>query len=193
MLQASGWREAFIVTCFGPTLGMVVGLWVLRRVPNVILPAPPKSADGGLIRAAVSNKPALLIVLPEEANPAWQRHIEFPDWESMGFHNAGLSGNRILFTTSDGFRLGNAADVNESAKQYHYIAWGNHAGTMATGQYTGNVEDDREIVGPGFQPHYVLIKANSNVWAAHRPASLGAGDISMRINPSAHFVQTITV
>jgi MFS family permease len=74
MLAASGWRAAFVVTCSGPALGMLLGAWVLRGVPNVI-PAPSLERPGeNLLQAVVTNKPAMLMILA----------YTFHSWEVLG-------------------------------------------------------------------------------------------------------------
>ena len=63
MLAVSGWRLAFVVTCSGPALGMLLGAWVLRRVPNMVAPPSPGQSSDGLIKAVVTNKPGILMIL----------------------------------------------------------------------------------------------------------------------------------
>jgi MFS family permease len=103
LLPLGGWRAAFVVTCLGPTLGMMLGAFMLRKVPNV---TPRMEGEGakasasaggevgredatrqgislpvrqrGLARLFGSlrgNKPALLIVAA----------YTFHSWELLGF------------------------------------------------------------------------------------------------------------
>lgn len=77
LIAVDGWRTAFIVTCSGPTLAMVVGAWMLRRTQNVIpQPAGEQSEhpEGNLLRAVVTNKPAMLMILA----------YTFHSWELLG-------------------------------------------------------------------------------------------------------------
>jgi len=74
MLAVSGWRTAFIVTCSGPALGMVLGAWVLRHVPNVIPPPSPHRGEASMLQAVVTNKPGMLMILA----------YTFHSWEVLG-------------------------------------------------------------------------------------------------------------
>ncbi|MCH8882621.1 MAG: MFS transporter [SAR324 cluster bacterium] len=75
VLSVSGWQAAFFATCLGPTLGMVVGVWILRGTPNVTPPpVSPERTEGNLLQAVVGNKPALLIILA----------YTFHSWEVLG-------------------------------------------------------------------------------------------------------------
>jgi MFS family permease len=74
MLAVSGWRAAFVLTCSGPALGMGVGMWVLRRVPNRVPPPTPGLREENLLQAVVTNKPSMLMILA----------YTFHSWEVLG-------------------------------------------------------------------------------------------------------------
>ncbi len=74
LLSSSGWRAAFIVNCLCPSLGMLLGAWVLRRTPNTLPPPSPDRAESNLWHAVVVNKPALLIIAA----------YTFHSWELLG-------------------------------------------------------------------------------------------------------------
>ena len=71
MISLSGWRAAFLVTCSGPALGMVLGAWVLRHIPNVIPPPSPDQPEGNLLSAVVTNRPAMLMIFAYTAH-SWE-------------------------------------------------------------------------------------------------------------------------
>jgi len=71
MISLGGWRAAFLVTCSGPALGMVLGAWVLRRVPNTIPPPGTGQPEGNLLSAVVTNKPAMLMIFAYTAH-SWE-------------------------------------------------------------------------------------------------------------------------
>lgn len=115
---------------------------------------------------------------------------------------ADMAGNNSkLFTTSalittgiktldatPGFTVGNHASVNTSGQTYYWEAWKAEAGVVATGTYTGDGVDDRQITGVGFRPAFVILLAadaehpwmRSNThdagWAA--PIGLGGGAVN---------------
>lgn len=94
--------------------------------------------DGGSWRAA--GMPA------NSANPIGQ---------NGGFHTDGV---RSL--DSDGFTVGTSGRVNFLGAAYYYLALG---GTdCATGSYSGNSTDDRNITGVGFDPIWVVIGHSHN-------------------------------
>ena len=52
------------------------------------------------------------------------------------------------------------------------------------GTYQGDAMDDRDITGLGFQPEYLIIKSEENHRGAHRPASVGEGDVTLQFHGS---------
>lgn len=74
LLSASGWRAAFIANCLLPSLGMLLGAWMLRGTPNTLPPPSPDRAERNLWHAVVVNKPALLIIAA----------YTFHSWELLG-------------------------------------------------------------------------------------------------------------
>jgi hypothetical protein len=87
--------------------------------------------------------------------------------------NAGAA-NKIQALQADGFQVGSDVEANENGAAFHYVAWKAAAGKMQVGSYSGNGSDDRNITGVGFQPEYVVIKADTATTGSHKPASTGA-------------------
>lgn len=74
MIPLAGWRGAFVVSALGPVVGLGLGFWTLRNVPNVVHPVPDgQRARSGLIEV-VRNKPAMLSI--------WG--YTFHAWELLG-------------------------------------------------------------------------------------------------------------
>lgn len=74
MIPLAGWRGAFIVTALGPVLGMLLGWWTLRAVPNLI---HGQSAGIGIrngLAEVIANRPAMLSI--------WG--YTFHAWELLG-------------------------------------------------------------------------------------------------------------
>ena len=80
---------------------------------------------------------------------------------------------RITSLDADGFSVGSSNDVNASGQTYHYLLFNHVEGTVYKGSYTGS---NQTISDPGFQPDYVLIRADGNRNGHQRPAALaGSG------------------
>jgi MFS family permease len=62
LIRISGWQLAFWVTCAGPAVGAVIGLWALRDTPNVVNPLPADHGQGGSLLAVWRNRPAMLSI-----------------------------------------------------------------------------------------------------------------------------------
>jgi len=74
MIPLGGWRAGFVVTACFPLLGLAVGGWSLRRVPNVVHRLPDDVILRGALAEVVRNKPAMLSI--------WG--YTFHAWELLG-------------------------------------------------------------------------------------------------------------
>ncbi len=74
MVPLAGWRGSFVVTAIGPLLGMALGFWTLREVPNVIHPLPDGHGQRSALAEVVGNRPAMLTI--------WG--YTFHAWELLG-------------------------------------------------------------------------------------------------------------
>lgn len=104
----------------------------------------------------------------------------------------GGGADRIQSITSDGFTVGTDISVNNGALNYQWWALG---GTeVATGTYTGNGSDDRNITGVGFNPGFVMIVPSSaqSRYATYRGSNL-SGDLSFSgsIAATANYIQSL--
>lgn len=97
MVPLAGWRGAFVVTALGPVLGMALGFWTLRRVPNIIHPLPDGHGNRAAIGQVIHNKPAMLSI--------WG--YTFHAWELLGLW-AWLPAFLAVAALADG---GSAADA----------------------------------------------------------------------------------
>jgi hypothetical protein len=69
--------------------------------------------------------------------------------------------NRIQALNSNGFEVGTSGFVNGATDTVHYWAMKNAGGSSIDGTYAGDASDDRQITTLGFQPEFLLMKANS--------------------------------
>jgi hypothetical protein len=83
--------------------------------------------------------------------------------------------------------VGNAAETNASGIAYHYVAFNDVANSVDAASYGGNNTDNRSISTVGFQPEYVLVRADDSATgrsANARPSSL-AGDSTLLFTATA--------
>lgn len=73
-LPVVGWRGVFILAACGPLLGMAIGFWTLRHVPNVVHHSAEISQRLGGLTEVIGNKPAMLSI--------WG--YTFHTWELLG-------------------------------------------------------------------------------------------------------------
>jgi MFS family permease len=74
MIPLAGWRGGFIVTALFPLLGLGLGWWALRDVPNVVHALPDGHGTRSRIGEVLRNKPAMLSI--------WG--YTFHAWELLG-------------------------------------------------------------------------------------------------------------
>jgi hypothetical protein len=130
--------------------------------------------------------PAMVFVFAEGNYEALHKSVNATG--SYDFGDADPINNAIRHPLlADGFELGNDDRVNRNSERYHYIAWSEIAGQQSFGSYTGNGADNRNMLGLGFEPEYVMIRCVSQALdAVHRTESL-AGDSTLffRASPNA--------
>lgn len=112
--------------------------------------------------------------------------------DSMYFDNTANVANRIQALEADGFQVGTASEVNTLNDDYFYVAFMNVAGEIDTGNYTGDGNDDRDILDANFQPDLVFVKGDVAEHGVLRTDTF-AGDSSVIFesgaNPAANMIQ----
>jgi hypothetical protein len=121
----------------------------------------------------VGFQPEHTLVMSAGASLATQRFAgmttSFPFGAGTGTANA------ITALQADGFTVGNAGEVNANGTTYHYAAFNDVAGSVLAGTYSGDGLDNRNIGGVGYQPEYLMVRANDTGTSragAHRAASV---------------------
>jgi hypothetical protein len=135
--------------------------------------------NGGATQAinGLGFQPELVILMPASNNYPTQRFSGMTT--SFRFEAHTGSANVINSLNATGFTVGNSADANTNGVTYHYVALNAVAGSVTKGNYAGNGADNRNINTVGFQPDWMMIRANDTATARaghHRPASLGGGN-----------------
>jgi hypothetical protein len=103
--------------------------------------------------------------------------------------DAGIA-NGITSLDSNGFSVGSNNKVNASGITYHYVAFNEDVDEMDTSSYSGTAAS-HSITGVGFQPAYVIVRANGNRAGAHR-ASAVSGTGSQLFDATANETTGIT-
>jgi uncharacterized protein (TIGR02145 family) len=86
----------------------------------------------------------------------------------------------ILALNSDGFKIGNTANVNSAAGLYWYFAFKNGA-NFKVGSYTGTTAD-QDVTDVGFQPDNLWVKAATNVRGVQKTSDMPAANSIPFIN-----------
>jgi len=76
---------------------------------------------------------------------------------SFRINSAGANANRIQAFLPDGFQVGSNNNVNESGRNYYWLAFDATAKVVVS-TYTGDATDNRNITGLGITPAFVWVK-----------------------------------
>jgi hypothetical protein len=132
------------------------------------------------------------VVIVKGASSGSQIRIDsMPSGESKQFDsNVAFDTDCIVSLDSDGFTVAPNAtqsnSVNYNAIVYYYIAFGGDSSDIATGTYTGNATDDRDVVTSlSFQPDMVFVTAASALALLRNSAISAATDETWYIGTTA--------
>jgi hypothetical protein len=106
---------------------------------------------------------------------------------SFGFDNTTGTTTAVTSLDAGGFSVGNAAEANTNNIAYHYVAFNDVANSIDVASYAGNNTDDTNIASVGFQPAFVMVRANDTATGRRvnwRPSSL-AGDSTLLFTGTA--------
>ena len=121
--------------------------------------------------------PEYVAVLPAAGDAPVQRFTGMTS--TFEFDADTGAAGQVTSLDADGFSVGGADEVNKSGATYHYLAFNEVPGSIDVGSYTGNGTDNTSITGVGFQPNYLMVRANDTTAAKegdHRPASMTGTD-----------------
>lgn len=133
----------------------------------------------------VGFQPELVILLGNNAQRAAARYAGGA--RTYGFDASTGVTTGVTAFNADGFSLGTAAEANSNGVGYHYIAFNDVANSIDVASYTGNATDSRSLSTVGFQPEFVMVRADDTATgraANWRPSSL-AGDSTMLFTATA--------
>jgi hypothetical protein len=133
----------------------------------------------------VGFQPELVILMGNNAQRAAARYSGAA--RTYGFDASTGVTTGVTAFGGDGFTVGAAAEANSNGVAYHYVAFNSFANSIDVGSYAGNNTDNRDITTPGFQPEFVMVRADDTATgrsANWRPSSL-AGDSTMLLTATA--------
>lgn len=132
------------------------------------------------------------VVIVKGASSGSQIRIDsMPSGESKQFDSSvAFDTDCIVSLDSDGFTVAPNAtqsnSVNFNAIDYYYIAFGGDSSDIATGTYTGNGSDNRDVVTSlSFQPDMVLVTGVSRLTVLRNSAISAATDETWYIGTTA--------
>jgi hypothetical protein len=133
------------------------------------------TGNGAASRAVtgVGFQPEAAFVMSANGSQAMERFAGMT--RSYAFSTGTGSTTAITSLDAAGFTVGNAAETNTNGTAYHYVAFNDVAGSVLGGAYAGNNTDNRNINTVGFQPEYLMIRANDTGTSRsghQRPGSL---------------------
>lgn len=123
--------------------------------------------------------PAMVFVKGDTTTRGRYATSAFAANKTAGLENISFEADKILSLDADGFTLkNNGADVNANTITYYYFAFKAASSYFKVGTYVGNLTDNRDITGVGFQPVFTWIKADGLFnWCGRFPSSVG--DLSL--------------
>jgi hypothetical protein len=136
--------------------------------------------------------PEYVIVLSAAANNAVQRMSAMTRTFRFDADTGTTAG--VTSLDSDGFSLGADSQVNASGTTYHYAAFNQCSGDLTSSSYTGDGTSSRSVNGVGFQPGYVIVRANDTSTpraGVHRSAAVG-GTSSLNFSAAFNITSGIT-
>jgi hypothetical protein len=135
--------------------------------------------------AGVGFQPELVILMGNNAQRAAARYSGAA--RTYGFDASTGVTTGVTAFGADGFSVGAAAEANSNGVAYHYVAFNSFANSIDVGSYAGNNTDSRDITTPGFQPEFVMVRADDTATgrsANWHPSSL-AGDSTQLFTATA--------
>ncbi len=171
-------------------VGITYYWMALRQQPGIMTVGsyPGDGADNRSI-GSVGFSPEWVVVLASNTSRVVHRTASMSGDISNYFSASASGPNLIQLLEPTGFQVGNSPEINGAGTTYHYVAVNALTGFMNEGTYPGDGLDNRNIV-VGFQPEYVVVKADASERAVHRTASL-AGDSTLYFQPDLNLANKI--
>lgn len=136
------------------------------------------AADNRDITISPAFQPEIVMVFQSGSGFAAWRGATSHTGDSASILNAASadSANLIQQFNANGFQVGTSENAN--TVNYYYLALKGNAAGVASGSFTGNGSDNRDITTPGFQPEFVFIKGGSATKKVSARYASQSGDLS---------------
>jgi hypothetical protein len=151
----------------------------------------PKTISGVGFRAE------FMFIKSSGGNAACFKTRVMPDISSIEFNTSREDDNRLNGLNDDGFSVGTQGQVNQNNLTYHYVSFRDcdpviPAKCIATGSYTGDGTDNREITGLGFSPQVIMVKVvNGSNEAQIRTSTMANGYSRQMVGASPQYTNRI--
>lgn len=147
--------------------------------------------------SGVGFRPEFMFIKSGGDNAACMKTRVMPDISSIEFNTSRIDDGRLSGLNDDGFAVGTQGQVNQNNRTYHYVAFRDcdpvvPVKCIATGSYTGNGADNREITGLGFSPAVVMVKVvNGSNEAQIRTSTMANGYSRQMVGASPQYTNRI--
>ena len=125
--------------------------------------------------AGVGFQPTVVWTKQDGNAPAVWRVNENSNNDCLHFLNDANDPDYIQAFEADGFQIGTVHRVNRLNRVYHYVAFADATSYIQTGLYSGDGNDNRDIVC-GFDPDMVWVKGDTTELSVLRIDTMDAGD-----------------
>lgn len=165
--------------------------WVAIKANSQAMKVGSYTGNGsGQSIAGLGFSPELVMVM---GNNAQRAALHFAGGRIYRFDSGTSVTGGVASMDADGFTVGTAVETNAASVAYHYVAFNDVANSIDASSYLGDGADNRNVTTPGFQPDFVLIRADDNVTSRpgnFKPASL-AGDSALPFSAIASVTNRI--
>jgi hypothetical protein len=167
---------------------------------NAAMKVGSYTGNGGTQAVSTGFSPDFVMILPANAARAIMAcsvvPTNNPSFRAYEFDIGPSILNQFSSFDATGFTVNHSAGApytNANGIVYHYIAWDAAAGLVKVGSYAGNLTDDRNFTGFGFQPEFVFVKFiyNLNAPDAWQSPPGHFRTVSMPYDNSYDYVRTV--
>ena len=165
--------------------------WVAFKANSQAMKVGSYTGNGtGQSITGLGFSPEVVIVM---GNSAQRAALHFAGGRTYRFDTGTSVAGGVTSMDADGFTVGTALETNAATVAHHYVAFNDVANSIDASSYLGDGVDNRNVATPGFQPEFVLIRADDNVTSrpgTFKPSSL-AGDNALPFSATASVTNRI--
>jgi len=165
----------------------IVYHWTALKAAAGELQVGVYSGNGGVSQSVpVAFQPDWVAIFGDGAGLlSLHRNSSLAGANSVFFRSSGPAASMITGFVPTGFTVGNSPHVNSNTVPYHFIAVKNTPGRFASGVFTGDGLDNRNITGIGLQPRWIAIRHTTIARSSVHRADTLPNDISLAFDNTA--------